>query len=109
MGELIVQDYDVIREVVSRTQAVDTFRQRDEDYKVEIASEIPDDEIIALYHHQEYTDMCRGPHVPKHAPPARVQADPPGRLVLARRCQQTRCCSASTARPGPTRSSSSTT
>ncbi len=64
MGELIVEDYDVIREVVSRAQAVDTFRQRDEDYKVEIASEIPDDEIIALYHHQEYTDMCRGPHVP---------------------------------------------
>ena len=64
MGELIVQDYDVIREVVSRTQAVEAFRERDEDYKVEIASEIPDDEIIALYHHQEYTDMCRGPHVP---------------------------------------------
>ena len=63
MSELIVQDYDVIREVVSRTQAVETFRQRDEEYKVEIASEIPDDEIIALYHHQEYTDMCRGPHV----------------------------------------------
>ena len=64
MGELIVQDYDVVREVVSRTQAVEAFRERDEDYKVEIASEIPDDEIIALYHHQEYTDMCRGPHVP---------------------------------------------
>ena len=64
MGELIVQDYDVVREVVSRSQAVDAFRERDEDYKVEIASEIPDDEIIALYHHQEYTDMCRGPHVP---------------------------------------------
>ena len=64
MSELIVQDYDVIREIVSRSQAVDTFRQRNEDYKVEIASEIPDDEIIALYHHQEYTDMCRGPHVP---------------------------------------------
>ncbi len=64
MEELIVQDYDVIREVVSRAQAVEAFRQRDEDYKVEIASEIPDDEIIALYHHQEYTDMCRGPHVP---------------------------------------------
>ena len=64
MSELIVEDYDVIREVVSRSQAVDTFRQRDEEYKVEIASEIPDDEIIALYHHQEYTDMCRGPHVP---------------------------------------------
>ncbi len=64
MHELIVQDYDVVREVVSRVQAVSTFADRDEGYKVEIASEIPDDEIIALYHHQEYTDMCRGPHVP---------------------------------------------
>ena len=64
MHELIVLDYDVVREVVSRAQAVSTFADRDEGYKVEIASEIPDDEIIALYHHQEYTDMCRGPHVP---------------------------------------------
>ncbi len=64
MYELIVLDYDVVREVVSRAQAVSTFADRDEGYKVEIASEIPDDEIIALYHHQEYTDMCRGPHVP---------------------------------------------
>lgn len=62
--ELINEDYDVIREVVSREKAVETFTQRGEPYKVEIASEIPDDEIIALYHHQEYTDMCRGPHVP---------------------------------------------
>ena len=64
MSELIKQDYDVIREVVSRDKAVETFKGREENYKVEIASEIPDDEIIALYHHQEYTDMCRGPHVP---------------------------------------------
>lgn len=64
MRELIQQDYDVVREVVSHEKAIDTFKQRDESYKVEIASEIPDDEIIALYHHQEYIDMCRGPHVP---------------------------------------------
>ncbi len=64
MQNLIKQDYDVVREVVSRKKAIDTFRQRKEDYKVEIASEIPADEIIALYHHQEYIDMCRGPHVP---------------------------------------------
>lgn len=61
---LVSQDYDVIREVVSREQAVDTFKRLEEPYKVEIAREIPDGEIIALYHHQEYTDMCRGPHVP---------------------------------------------
>lgn len=64
MQELIKQDYEVVREVVSRDQAVETFKQRGEDYKVEIASEIPDGEVITLYHHQEYTDMCRGPHVP---------------------------------------------
>jgi len=64
MGELIKKDYDVIRKVVSRDEAVSAFKERNEDYKVEIASEIPDGEIIALYHHEEYTDMCRGPHVP---------------------------------------------
>ena len=62
--ELIKQDYDVVRKVVSREEAILAFKERGEDYKVEIASEIPDGEIIALYLHQEYTDMCRGPHVP---------------------------------------------
>ena len=64
IDELIHEDYDVVRKVVSRQEAIDAFTQRGEDYKVEIAREIPDGEIIALYHHQEYTDMCRGPHVP---------------------------------------------
>ena len=64
ISELISEDYDVIRKVVSKQEAVDAFAARNEPYKVEIASEIPDGEIIALYHHQEYTDMCRGPHVP---------------------------------------------
>ena len=64
IDELIHEDYDVIRKVVSREEAIQAFKERGEDYKVEIASEIPDGEIIALYHHQEYTDMCRGPHVP---------------------------------------------
>jgi len=62
--DLIKQDYDVIRTVVSRDDAVAAFKARNEDYKIEIASAIPDGEIVALYQHQEYTDMCRGPHVP---------------------------------------------
>ena len=45
MQVLIKQDYEVVREVVSRDQAVETFKQRGEDYKVEIASEIPDGEV----------------------------------------------------------------
>ena len=63
MKELAQTEYSVIREVVTRKQAIKTFTERDEPYKIEIINEIPDDEIIALYHHNEYIDMCRGPHV----------------------------------------------
>ena len=64
IDKLIKQNYDVVREVVSTEKAIEVFQQRNENYKVEIVNEIPKDEIIALYHHQEYIDMCRGPHVP---------------------------------------------
>ena len=61
---LIDTEYDVVREYVTPEQAMQTFQQRDEPYKQEIVSGIPSGETIRLYHHQEYTDMCRGPHVP---------------------------------------------
>lgn len=64
MNQLAQKDYDVVREVVTHDQALEVFTQRDETYKVEIVKAIPEGETIALYHHQEYTDMCRGPHVP---------------------------------------------
>tara|TARA_B100000700_G_scaffold189546_1_gene208822 strand:+ start:591 stop:2501 length:1911 start_codon:yes stop_codon:yes gene_type:complete len=63
MKELAQTNYTVVREVVTRKKALDTFENRNEPYKVEIINEIPNDEIIALYHHNEYIDMCRGPHV----------------------------------------------
>ncbi|MFL2701480.1 MAG: threonine--tRNA ligase [Gammaproteobacteria bacterium] len=63
MLNLAKTDYKVVREVVSRKKAVKTFKDRGEPYKVTLAEEIPDEEIIALYHHEEYIDMCRGPHV----------------------------------------------
>ena len=62
--ELVAQDYDVVREVVTRERARNVFAQRGETYKVQIVDDIPEGEEIALYHHQEYVDMCRGPHVP---------------------------------------------
>src|SRR5699024_6965729 len=64
MLELARHDYDVIREVVSREQALATFAERGESYKQAIVREIPAGETIALYHHEDYVDMCRGPHVP---------------------------------------------
>jgi len=64
MKELITKDYAVDVEIVSKEKAIQTFTSRDEPYKLEIINEIPENETIKLYHHEEYTDMCRGPHVP---------------------------------------------
>lgn len=64
MKSLIDQDYDVVREYVDRPKALSTFASREEPYKQEIVEGIPEGETIRLYHHQEYIDMCRGPHVP---------------------------------------------
>ena len=64
VNTLINQNYDVVREVVDPQKALDVFKKRNEDYKIEIVKGIPSGETIALYHHQEYVDMCRGPHVP---------------------------------------------
>ena len=63
MKKLSKKNYKIIREVVSKEKALDVFNNRNEDYKVKLIEEIPDDEIIALYYHEEYTDMCRGPHL----------------------------------------------
>jgi threonyl-tRNA synthetase len=64
MKSLIDQEYDVVREYVDQAKALSTFASREEPYKREIVEGIPEGETIRLYHHQEYIDMCRGPHVP---------------------------------------------
>ena len=63
MRELASSEYSVIKKVVSRKEAKKVFKDRKEDYKLKIIDEIPEDEIIALYFHEEYVDMCKGPHV----------------------------------------------
>ena len=63
MKKLASENYEVVREVVSKKEAKETFKSRNEDYKLKIIQDIPDKETIALYHHKEYIDMCRGPHV----------------------------------------------
>ncbi|MFN3710192.1 MAG: threonine--tRNA ligase [Alishewanella aestuarii] len=65
MLELAKTEYDVVKRKVSWQDAWDTFNARGESYKMEILEQnIPRDSQPALYHHEEYTDMCRGPHVP---------------------------------------------
>ncbi|MGG4676036.1 threonine--tRNA ligase [Providencia huashanensis] len=65
MLELAKTDYDVVKKRVSWSEARETFVARGEDYKVEILDQnISQDDRPGLYHHEEYVDMCRGPHVP---------------------------------------------
>ena len=65
MLELAKTNYDVVKKRVSWQEARDTFEQRSEPYKMAILDEnIERTATPALYHHQEYIDMCRGPHVP---------------------------------------------
>ena len=65
MLALAAKDYDVIKKRVSWQEARDVFEARGETYKVEILDQnIARDDQPGLYHHEEYIDMCRGPHVP---------------------------------------------
>lgn len=65
MAQLAKKNYRVEKKVGSWQLARDTFVERGEDYKIQILDEnIPKDSTPALYHHEEYIDMCRGPHVP---------------------------------------------
>jgi len=64
MHELAAHDYEVVRKSVPRNEAIRVFEERGERYKIEILNDIPETEHVALYIHQEYIDMCRGPHVP---------------------------------------------
>ncbi|MFT6924779.1 MAG: threonyl-tRNA synthetase [Psychromonas sp.] len=64
MNELVKTNYTVVKEKVSVEQAKAVFTERDETYKLEIIEGIHPDDRPGLYHHQEYIDMCRGPHVP---------------------------------------------
>ncbi|MGM7317725.1 threonine--tRNA ligase [Idiomarina sp. ST10R2A5] len=65
MKELAKTEYAVIKKKVSWKEARETFVERHEPYKIEILDEdIPTDANPGLYHHEEYVDMCRGPHVP---------------------------------------------
>lgn len=65
MKELAKTEYAVIKKKASWKEARETFVERHEPYKIEILDEdIPTDATPGLYHHEEYVDMCRGPHVP---------------------------------------------
>ncbi|WP_096084391.1 threonine--tRNA ligase [Agaribacterium haliotis] len=65
MLELAKSNYEVVKKKATWEEAVSCFEQRAEPYKLEILEQdIAKSDKPGLYHHQEYVDMCRGPHVP---------------------------------------------
>jgi threonyl-tRNA synthetase len=62
MGEIIDQDLPFIRREVSKEEAIATFQERGETYKLEHLEELPD--RVSLYSQGNFTDLCEGPHVP---------------------------------------------
>jgi len=64
INKLIKTNYDVEILQVSKEEAIKTFKEIDEIFKLRIIEEIPEEGLINLYKHEEYIDMCRVPHVP---------------------------------------------
>ena len=64
MRSLIKQKYDVVKKMTPRDEVIAEFENRGEQYKLKLIEDMPEEEAMGLYFHQEYLDMCRGPHVP---------------------------------------------
>lgn len=64
MHEIVKRDEKVERIVVPRNEAIKFFKDMGEHYKAEIIEDLPEDEVISLYRQGDFTDLCRGPHVP---------------------------------------------
>ena len=64
MKELVKQDIPIERSLMSRDEAIRYFRDLGENYKAEIIESIPEDQELSLYKQGDFTDLCRGPHVP---------------------------------------------
>jgi threonyl-tRNA synthetase len=64
MGFLIKQNNPFIKKIISKQDALDFFGNQNETYKIEIINDLPDNEEIKLYTQGNFTDLCRGPHIP---------------------------------------------
>ena len=62
MKKIIRENYPIVRREVSREEALEIFKE--DPYKVELITDLPEDEVITVYTQEEFTDLCRGIHVP---------------------------------------------
>ncbi|MFB0509776.1 MAG: threonine--tRNA ligase, partial [bacterium] len=64
MKELVSADMPVLHKFLNKEETVSLFKKIDEDYKLEILTEIPD-EKVSLYQQDDFVDLCLGPHIPR--------------------------------------------
>ncbi len=64
MLEISKRDIKIERKVLDRVEAIDFFKKQGEHYKAQIIESIPGNEDLSLYTQGNFTDLCRGPHVP---------------------------------------------
>lgn len=64
MQKIVAEDYPLERMEMEREEAIRFFRERGEDYKVELIGDIPEGEPVSLYRQGEFIDLCAGPHAP---------------------------------------------
>ena len=64
MEEIVEEDLEFHRKEISRNEAIELFKEKGEDYKVEIIKDIDEGETLSLYQQDDFVDLCRGPHVP---------------------------------------------
>ena len=64
MHEVIKRNSSFVREVWNRDEAISFFKNKKEEYKAELISDLPKDENITIYKQGDWTDLCKGPHLP---------------------------------------------
>jgi threonyl-tRNA synthetase len=64
MQKIIAQNFPLVRKEVSRSQAMAFFRELGEEFKIRIIQDIPETEPLTTYTQGDFTDLCRGPHMP---------------------------------------------
>lgn len=64
MKKIIKEDLQIERFELPREDAIKLMKEKEEPYKIELIEELPEGEVISFYRQGEYTDLCRGPHLP---------------------------------------------
>jgi threonyl-tRNA synthetase len=64
MAKIVKANIPLVRNELTRTDALAMFAKMEEPYKVELINDLPEDAIISIYQQGDFLDLCAGPHCP---------------------------------------------